>query len=229
MEVEKRNELPENLSDTGDEDIVVENEFDLPDIPTTSEKSKQKNIQQYLKVYRFVNPVRKNLCFSNSVVTVLLNIKRIQDLLDGDLPTLDQNPVYRVLRRLSKVQNNETSSTKKLRKTVQQQCIRNNQNGRNFDNDDQFDAAEFLGSLLEHMLIDHPDIVYHLFGQHQETIFCRNPECNADDQVPPNLVNIVSLPFVGPTLLMCLDAYLTEHQIVRDCPHCDSQTASQIT
>lgn len=252
MDAEKRNELPEYVSDSGDEDIVMENEFDLPDIPTTSEKSKhetyksksnntntyrkrrggqetQGNIQQYLKVYRFVNPPRENLCFSNAVVTVLLNIRSIQELLNENLPTLEQNPVYRVLRKLSKVQNNETSSTRPLRRRVQQQCILNNQNARNFDNNDQFDAAEFLGSLLEHMLIDHPDIVYDLFGQNKETIFCRNPQCNTDDHLPPNLINIVSLPFVGPTLHICLDEYLTEREIVRDCPHCDSQSASQIT
>ena len=37
------------------------------------------------------------------------------------------------------------------------------------------------------------------------------------------------MPFVGPTLNICLDYYLTEREIVRDCPHCDSQSASQMT
>ena len=176
-----------------------------------------------------MNPGGTNLCFSNAVTTVILNLQVIQDILKGDFPGLNQNSVFRVLKRLSKEPNNKTSSTKNLRRIVQEQCLTNQQNTRNFDNNEQFDAAEFLGSLLEHMLYDHSDIVNNLFGKNQETIFCRNAECNTDDRVPSNEVNIIVLCLAGPTLLMCLDEYLTEHEIERDCPHCESKTASQVT
>ena len=56
-----------------------------------------------------------------------------------------------------------------------------------------------------------------------------NTNCNTADPVPSNAVNIVMLPLVGSTLLMCLDQYLTEHEIERDCPHCGNTTASQVT
>ena len=79
------------------------------------------------------------------------------------------------------------------------------------------------------MLNDHSHLVNNLFGKNQETIFCMNFECNAADQVPPNEVNIVVLPLVGPTLLMCLNEYLTVHAIDRNCPHCGNQNASQVT
>ena len=98
-----------------------------------------------------------------------------------------------------------------------------------FDNNQQFDAAEYLSSFPEHMLNDHSHLVNNLFGKNQETIFCMNFECNAADQVPPNEVNIVVLPLVGPTLLMCLNEYLTVHAINRNCPHCGNQNASQVT
>ena len=191
----------------------------------------QENIpsNEDLKIYKFVNTVGTNLCFSNAVTTVILNIRGIQDMLKGDFPMMNQNSVFKVLKSLSQVPNNTTSSTKNLRRIVQEKCLRNQQNTRRFDNNQQFDAAEFLSSFLEHMLNDHSYIVNNLFGKNQETIFCMNADCNAADQVPSNEVNIVVLPLVGPTLLMCLNEYLTEHEIERDCPHCESTTASQVT
>ena len=182
-----------------------------------------------IKIYRFVNPVGTNLCFSNAVTTVMLNIKGIQDMLKGDFPILNQNSIFMALKRLSQFTNNTTLSTKNLRRLIQEECLRNQQNMRRFDNNHQFDAAEFFNSFLEHMFYGHTNIVYNLFGKNQETIFCMNPDCNAADQTPSNNVNIVVLPLVGPTLHMCLDEYLTAHEIERNCPHCESQTASQVT
>jgi ubiquitin C-terminal hydrolase len=150
-------------------------------------------------------------------------------MLNGDFPTMNQNSVFKVLKALSQKPNNTTSSTKDLRRIVQEECLRNQQNTRRFDNNQQFDAAEFLSSFLEHMLSDHSYIVNNLFGKNQEIIFCMNTNCNTADPVPSNAVNIVMLPLVGSTLLMCLDQYLTEHEIERDCPHCGNTTASQVT
>ena len=225
-------EVPENFSDYGKEDME---EIKLPGNFTEKErmgkvgKHTHENIysNQNLNIYRFLNPGGTNLCFSNAVANVILNLRGIQEMFGVDLPRMNKNPVFKELKRLKNLPDNETLSTKNLRRIVQEQCLKNQQNGRNFDNNNQFDAAEFFGSLLEHMLHDHTDI--DLFGQIQETIFCMNDECNAADAVPPNEVNIVVLPLVGPTLLMCLNDYLTVHEIERTCPNCGNPTASQVT
>jgi Ulp1 family protease len=181
-----------------------------------------------LKIYKFENP-GTNLCFSNAVTSVILNIKGFQDMLEGDIPTLNQNAVCKELKKLSQLPNNTNSSTKNLRRKIQDKCVENQQNTKRFDNNRQHDVAEFLNSLLEHMLYDEIEVMNRLFGRTQERLFCMNNECNAADHSPSNMVNIVALPIVGTTLHMCLDAYFNQHQIQRNCPHCDSQSASQVT
>ena len=181
-----------------------------------------------LKIYRFDNP-GTNLCFSNAVTSVILNIKGFQDMLEGNNQRLNQNSICSELKKLSQLPNNTNSSTKNLRRKIQEKCIENQQNTKRFDDDRQHDAAEFLNSLLEHMLYTEIELMNHLFGQTQERIFCMNSRCNIVDHSPSNMVNIVAIPIVGTTLHMCLDAYFNQHQIQRNCPHCESQTASQIT
>ena len=225
-------EVPENVSDYEKED---EEEMKLPGNLNEKEglgrvgKPTQENIHsnQNLKICKFVNPGGTNQCFSNAVANVILNLQGIQEMFRVDLPRMNKNPIFKELKRLSNLPDKETTSTKNLRRMVQEQCLKNQQNARNFDNNAQFDAAEFFGSLLEHMLHDQSEI--DLFGQIQETIFCRSDSCNAADTVPPNEVNIVVLPLSGPTLLMCLNDYLTVHEIERNCPNCGYPAASQVT
>ena len=181
-----------------------------------------------LKIYKFDNP-GTNLCFCNAVTSVILNIKGFQDLLEGNNPRLNQNSVCSELKKLSQLPNNTNSSTKNLRREIQEKCIEHQQNTKTFDDDRQHDAAEFLNSLLEHMFYTEIELVNRLFGQTQERIFCMNGRCNIADLSPSNMVNIVAIPIVGTTLHMCLDEYFNQHQIQRNCPHCDSQTASQVT
>ena len=185
-------------------------------------------VEESLKIYKFENP-GTNLCFSNAVTSVILNIKGFQDLLEGNNPRLNQNSVCSELKKLSQLPNNTNSSTKNLRREIQEKCIEHQQNTKTFDDDRQHDAAEFLNSLLEHMFYTEIELVNRLFGQTQERIFCMNGRCNIADLSPSNMVNIVAIPIVGTTLHMCLDEYFNQHQIQRNCPHCDSQTASQVT
>ena len=221
-------ELPENFTDTEKED---EEELEFPGTGSrrVGEPTLDNIIDQNLKIYRLVNPGGNNLCFSNAVVAVILNLQGIQDILRGNFPILNQNLIFRELKRLFALQSYQTSTTKHLRRIIQEQCLRSQQNGRNFDSNAQFDAAEFFGSLLEHMLYDHSEILNNLFGRNQETIFCMNPQCNTATQIPSNVINIVVLPVVGSTLLMCLNEYLTEHVIERNCPFCHNSSASQVT
>ena len=180
------------------------------------------------KIYKFDNP-GTNLCFSNAVTSVILNIQGFQEMLEGNITTLNQNSVFRELKKISQLHNNTNSSTKNLRRKIQEKCIENHQNTKNFDNNRQHDAAEFMSSLLEHMLYDEIEVMLRLFGQTQERLFCTNRECNRADHSPSNMVNIVAIPIIGTTLHMCLDEYLSQHEIERNCPNCQSQRASQVT
>ena len=222
-------ELPENFTDT---EIENEEELENPGTERTTvgrPTLDNNTVDQNLKIHRFVNPGGNNLCFSNAVVTVILNSKAIQNLLRGNFQNLNQSLIFRELKRLSALPSYQASSTKQLRRIIQEQCLRSQQNARNFDSNAQFDAAEFMGSLLEHMLYDNHEILNDLFGRNQETIFCMNTECNTATQIPSNVINIVVLPLVGSTLLMCLNEYLTEHVIERNCPFCHNTSASQVT
>ena len=221
-------ELPEEYTDTEKEE-EEELEIQVTGSHKVGKPTEEKIIYHNLKIHRYVNPGGNNLCFSNAVVSVVLNLKGIKDLLRQNYPRLNQNLIFRELKRLSNLQSYQTSSTKKLRRIVQELCLGNQQNDRNFDSNAQFDAAEFLGSLLEHMFYGNSEIVNKLFGRSQETIFCMNPDCNTDDKIPSNAINIVVLPLAGPTLLMCLNEYLTEHVIQRNCPYCHHKSASQVT
>ena len=223
--VTQKNSQKHNFSD----------EFTSPENQNNKRRKSEPNLNtsQHLsyegcKIYKFENP-GTNLCFSNAVTSVILNIKGIHDMLEGDITTLNENTVCKELKKISQLPNNTKSSTKNLRRKVQDKCLENNQNTKRFDNNRQHDAAEFLNSLLEHMIYDEIEMMNRLFGQTQERLFCMNMECNRADHSPSNMVNIVAIPIVGTTLHMCLDEYLNQHQIDRNCPYCESQRASQVT
>ena len=181
-----------------------------------------------LKVLKFVNPGGTNLCFSNAIMTLLMNIKAIRDIINGTTQLFYENLILQSLRRIYQKQNLTVTSTQNLRRVVEEECLGSNQI-RIFNNNDQCDAAEFLQSLLEHLLIDDPHVSRNLFGQTMETIYCMNANCNAADNKPSSDVVILTLPIVAPTLSMCLERYLGEAELERDCPHCGCKQASQIT
>ena len=58
-----------------------------------------------LEIYKFENPAGRNLCFSNAVTTILLNIQRIQDLLAENNQALKRNDIYRELKSLTQKEN----------------------------------------------------------------------------------------------------------------------------
>ena len=181
-----------------------------------------------LKVLKFVNPAGKNLCFSNAIMTLLMNIKGIRDIINGTTQLLYENPILQALRRVYQKQNFTVTSTQNLRRVVQEECLASNQM-RIFNNNDQCDAAEFLNSLLEHLLKDDPHVSRNLFGQTMETIYCMNENCNAADNRPSSDVVILTVRLVAPTLSMCLDRYLGLDEIERNCPYCGGKQATQST
>ena len=181
-----------------------------------------------LKILKFKNSGNRNLCFSNSTVTVLMNIQRIRRILNGEVQLFYENPILQSLKSIYQKLNNTISTTIDLRRVVEDECARNNEN-RPFNNNQQHDAAEFLQSLLQHLLVDDPLIRTTLFSQTMETMFCCNSNCNMADNHPPSENNIIMLPF-KPTLRMSLDSFLAPVDIERNCPHCKiCKTASQTT
>ena len=182
----------------------------------------------HLKILKFVNPGGRNLCFSNAVATLLLNIRGITNIIIGHNQLFYENPILQSLKRVYQKQNDSVTSTQNLRRVVEEECIRSNQI-RIFNNNQQCDAAEFLQSLFEHLLIDDPHVSRNLFGQTQETIFCLNEICNSADNRPPVDNNIITLELAAPTLFMCLDSFLGHQPLERRCPHCGSEQASQTT
>ena len=231
----RREETVDEGNQKKSKEHVISDEFTSHENQNKKRRKSEPNLYSSLdpayddcKIYKFENP-GTNLCFSNAVTSVILNIKGLQGMLTGNITTLNQNSVFMELKKISQLQNKTNSSTKNLRRKIQEKCIENHQNMRNFDNNRQHDAAEFLNSMLEHMLYNEIEVMRHLFGQTQERLFCTNMECNTADHSPYNMVNIIAIPIVGTTLHMCLDEYLSQHQIERNCPNCESQSASQVT
>ena len=181
-----------------------------------------------LKVLKFVNPAGKNLCFSNTIMSLLMNIKGIRNIINGSTQLLYENPILQALRRVYQKPNFTVTSTQNLRRVVDEECLRSNQM-RIFNNNAQCDAVEFLNSLLEHLLTDDPHVSRNLFGQTMETIYCKNKNCNAADNRPSSDVVILTVRLVSPTLSMCLDRYLGLDEIERNCPYCGCKQATQAT
>ena len=157
-----------------------------------------------------------------------MNIQRIRRILNGEVKLFYENPILQSLKCIYQKPNNTITTTIDLRRVVEDECARNDEN-RPFNNNQQHDAAEFLQSLLQHLLVDDPLIRTTLFSQTMETLFCCNSNCNMADNHPPCENNIIMLPF-KPTLRMSLDSFLAPVDIERNCPHCKiCKTASQTT
>ena len=191
-------------------------------------------ISSNLKIFKFENPsytnhaVYQNLCFANSVTTVLINIQAIRNVINRQTPVND-NPILQELTDIFQKENNSITSTVNLRRVVQEECTKNNED-RPFNNNNQFDAAEFLHSLLEYMLENDHETRRTFFGRTMETLFCKNSNCNASDNIPSNENYMIRLPFVQSSLLLCLDEFFDQTVIERNCPHCKvSKYASQLT
>lgn len=222
-----KNQRSKNEKNSDEENIDKEDKN--PNKDWTHNKTSGNETFLVLKIYKFDNPPRKNLCFSNAVTTLLLNIKGIQDLLSENNPALKKNDIYRELKSLNQEVILFQHSTQNLRRIVQMLCIMYQQHTRTFDNNDQFDAAEFLSSLLEHLFKNNENILTSVFGKVQSTIFCTNANCNHVDQMSSNNVNIVVLQLSGPSLDLCLEEFLAPEDIKRNCPHCENNMATTVT
>ena len=192
---------------------------------------KERNVAQpvasgNMKIIRFYNRNGRNLCFSNSVTSVLLNTSAIRDIITGDTPLRIENAIFREMKRLYETENFAYSSTRGLRQIVENECLMNGEE-QNFDNNNQHDAAEFLQSLMQHLLENDVYLTNYLFGSTTTAKFCRNGNCDNTDYKSQPEVNIM-LPLVEYTLEKNLQQYFDEEVIERRCSQCGHNEGTQV-
>ena len=186
------------------------------------------------KILKFVNPSRKNLCFSNAVTTVLFSIPQINQMLQNENQKMtSNNKILNELNQLYRAQNFSTESTLKLRTIVHEECMIHGQSMRTFNDSNQHDAAEFFNSLLEHLFKSDPEDLNtreKIFGGiSQKTMFCSNTKCNKSEQLQLETISeIIPLEFSGFTLESCLEQFFSPEEIERHCEHCGTKKATQV-
>ena len=184
----------------------------------------------------FENPPGRNLCFSNSVVSCLLNIPKLNTIFKNhDIDSEYNISVYQELSSLAKLKNFYESSTSSLRYMVQSKCFEAGQWTKNFDNNRQHDAGEFMQSLLEH-LINENKLPSHFWdeafgGLCQNTLTC---SCGYTEELQvQQLPEVIPIQISGQCVQSCLDDYFSSEEIVWKCPNCPQlqvrRTSSLIT
>ena len=115
------------------------------------EKFGENALNHSFKLLRFINPEYQNLCFSNSVVSALLNLSTFGKLFSNETKEMKlyakKNKLLAELVLLKNVSNLSKASTKELRSIVSSACG----DGRNFDDNFQHDAGEFLVSMFDNL------------------------------------------------------------------------------
>ena len=195
-------------------------------------KKKTRNMTQLvvsgnMKIIRFVNRNGRNLCFSNSVTSLLLNTNEIREIIIRTTPLRMENTIFKELKQLYETESLTLSSTRRLRQIVQNECLMNMEQ-KEFDDNNQHDAAEFLLSLLQHLLEEDDGLINYLFGRTTTAIFCRNENCNSATYKSELEVQIIMLPLVQYTLESNLQCYLDEEVIERNCDKCGYKQAAQV-
>ena len=179
-----------------------------------------------LILIRFINPPMRNLCFSNVIVTCLLNIPILRKYLqEARSDTKEKKSINTELCQLSNISmNNKPKSTQLLRRIVTIKCSESGEISRIFDNDMQCDCVEFLQSLFEHFWKEQsiPSTLNESVfgGLFQESFLC---ECGKKEtKFIQRLPDVISVPIKGETVQNCLDCYLSSEQIEKKCQFCPS-------
>ena len=183
-----------------------------------------------LKILRFSNPIRENLCFSNSITTLILNIPTFSSILqqndDQTCIHLDENDIFKELYHINMYQNFTVTSSDELRSTVHNCCRNSGQISRTFEDKNQHDAGEYLTSIFEHMfnnLAPSFNIDEQIFGGIiQEALVCR---CGHIKQLPmEKLPEILTVGINGLNIQECVNNYLKYEEIEANCDICQNKT-----
>ena len=185
----------------------------------------------HIKILRFINPAKRNLCFTNSIVNIFLNIPIVNKLLSENTDQMklysSANTIVEELILLNNLPNLSIESSEKLRSNVSSFCERSGQTGRSFNDNLQHDASEFLVSMFEHLFKDSlvsNNIDEQIFGGlYQEKIVCK---CGNVKYLPvQKLSEILMIQLHGQTMQSCLMNFLSDDDIRNDCTKCENKNA----
>ena len=201
-------------------------------IDSSNQKECQENINTgHFKILMFINPADRNLCFSNSIVSALLNIKKFNKLLSKKTDQMElysrKNEIIAELINLNQTLNLSNASTQRIRSVLSSMCEKSGQIQRNFSDNSQHDAGEFLISLFEHLFSDpilSNNIDEEIFGGlYQEKIVCK---CGKLTELPvQKLSEILMTPLQGQSIQSCFTEFLSDESINHDCKECGNQKA----
>jgi hypothetical protein len=188
-----------------------------------------------LKIMLFSNPPGSNLCFSNAVISMLLNIPILYDKLsseiDPEMLNCKQNEITKELLNLFKKPEFSIQSTQRIRTIIKMKCFKAGQLTRKFNDKKQHDAGEFMTSVFEHLFKETlltEDIHEQMFGGlMQEKIICK---CGEVKFLPiENLPEIWTIPIHGSTIQSCIESYLIRDDIFLKCEACTSPRTEKET
>ena len=135
------------------------------------------------------------------------------------------------LYKISKERKFAVMSTNRLRYLTKRACMESGQITRNFSNNQQHDAAEFLSSVLEHIFKEPPMFLFFkekIFGGLWQTSFtCHN--CSIFETLHmENMPDIIPIELIGKNLELCMENLFTSEVIKRNCSKCPSNLIFQI-
>jgi uncharacterized UBP type Zn finger protein len=183
-------------------------------------------VKTNMTVLCFENPAGRNLCFSNSAISCLLNIPMMRPLFEISRENVVDISLLVELSNLSKGKNFSKSSTAKLRNIVQSKCFEASQWTKSFDDNKQHDSGEFLNSLLEH-LWDEENVPTNLRdklfgGLCQNTLHC---ECGYTEELQVQyLPDVIPIQISNESIETCFENYFSPEEIKWNCPKCPKST-----
>ena len=190
-------------------------------VSVKEDEVKEEN-QTILKALCFVNPPGKNLCFSNSAISCILNIPMMKLLFEIKEKEFHGNSVLEEIFSLSKSTNFSKSSTENIRNLVQKRCFEAGQWTKTFNDNRQHDTGEFILSFFEHLFNE--EVIPISFREQLFGGLCQNVlqcKCGHTEEM-----QIQQMPAVLPIQLCdvniqtCFESYFLSEDIDWKCPRC---------
>ena len=178
-------------------------------------------------IFSFQNPPRTNLCFCNAVTSLLLNTPPLKQMLseNSNAEISKGSCILQELYKISKERKFGVTSTVRLRYLTKRACMESGQKTKNFSNNQQHDAAEFLFSVLEHTFTEPPmfqNFKEKIFGGLLQTTFTCHNCSKYETSHMENMPEIIPLQLIGENLQVCLDNLFEYEVIQRNCSQCPS-------
>ena len=208
-----------------DADSHMKRKINNPEELTQKSREGELHCNAKLKILAFSNPPRSNLCFSNAVINILLNIPMLTDFLKTDIETENkskQNVITMELINLINKPNISCQSTQRIRTFVKAKCFKAGQVTRNFNDKNQHDAGEFMTSVFEHLFKETLlplEVDEHVFGGlFQEALRCA---CGMFKSLPiQKLSEIWTVQISGENMQSCLESFLNSEEVDFQCSDC---------